>query len=452
LNGEINSNPKKKKRWQMTNEERVRDFQRNLYQKAKQEPEFRFYALYDKVKLDHFLYEAYRRVKANRGAPGVDNITFKDIETKGLEGFIENVQKELESRTYRPKPVKRVMIPKANGKMRPLGIPTIKDRVVQMSCKMVIEPIFEADFEETSYGFRPKRSAKEAIAKIKQNLKEGKTQVYDADLSAYFDTIPHGKLLILIGLRISDKYIIHLIKMWLKAPVMEDGKMSGGKKNKVGTPQGGVISPLLANIYLHLIDKLVNNTQKVFVKCGVTIVRYADDFVLMGKRISEKVLIKLKDVLGKMELSINYEKSKMIEATKEAFSFLGFTFRYDKDIKDRQWKYWNVIPSDKALKKAKENIAKYLQKRGHFPPNRIVKDLNSKIRGWINYFTINGISYPAVAKRKLRWYMVHKIDRYYKKKSQRKCKLYGYNAFNKLVEKYQLIDPTKYSKWDYVKA
>jgi len=205
-----------------------------------------------------FLLEAYYRVKANKGSAGIDGKGFGNIEEIGLYTFIEEIHNELKNHTYKPEPVKRVYIPKANGKERPLGIPTIKDRVVQMSCKIVIEPIFEADFEDNSYGFRPKRSAKDAIKAIKTNLKEGKTEILDADLSSYFDTIPHDKLMSLIGQRISDKYVLRLIKMWLKTPVSENGKLQGGKKNKVGTPQGGVISPLLANIYLNLLDKIVN--------------------------------------------------------------------------------------------------------------------------------------------------------------------------------------------------
>ncbi len=247
-----------KPKYLKTDTERVQDFQRNLYLKAKQEEKFKFYVLYDKVRLPHFLREAYKRCKANKGCSGVDGIQFEDIEEKGLDNFIENLIKELEDKTYKPSPVLRVEIPKANGKTRLLGIPTIKDRVVQMAVKLVIEPIFEADFEETSYGFRPKRSAKDAVKKIWENLKSGKIEVYDADLSAYFDTIPHKELMFLVAQRISDKNILHLLKMWLKAPVMVNGSPKGGKKNKVGTPQGGVISPLLANIYLHLLDKVVN--------------------------------------------------------------------------------------------------------------------------------------------------------------------------------------------------
>jgi len=242
----------------MSDEEKVLDLQRKLYLKAKQERSFKFYVLFDKIYSWRFLKEAYRRVKANRGASGVDNVDFEQVEEYGVEKYLTGLQDELRTKTYRPQPVLRVHIPKANGKMRPLGIPTIKDRIVQMSCKMVLKPIFEADFEDSSYGFRPKRSAKDAMRRIKENLKAGKTEILDADLSSFFDTIPHDKLMILVGQRVSDRHIIKLLKMWLKCSVVENGRIIGGNKVKKGTPQGGVISPLLANIYLHLMDRLVN--------------------------------------------------------------------------------------------------------------------------------------------------------------------------------------------------
>ncbi|MCK4983324.1 MAG: group II intron reverse transcriptase/maturase [Victivallaceae bacterium] len=435
-----------KESYHLKDEEKVRNFQRKIYQKAKQEPKFRFYVLYDKVRNLSFISEAYRRVKANKGKPGVDGMSFDDIEESGKLDFLLNIIEELKDKTYRPFPVKRVMIPKANGKMRPLGIPIIKDRVVQMSCKMVIEPIFEADFENTSYGFRPKRNAKQAITKIKENLKQGKVNVYDADLSAYFDTIPHAKLLTLIALRISDKNIIHLIKMWLKAPINENGKISGGKKNKVGTPQGGVISPLLANIYLHLLDKLINNVKRIFVHAGVVIVRYADDYVLMGKKITASMMSVMMSLLNRMGLRINEEKSKFINAEKEPLHFLGFTIRYDNDIKGRYWKYWNVFPAEKSQKKIREKIKNVLKKKGHYSPFKISKTLNSITRGWINNFNIPKVSYTALARRKLRYYLIDRLHRYFKRKSQRKCKLYGDNAFQKLVEYYGLIDPRYYAQ------
>ncbi len=447
------SNPEAKPKSLMSDMERVRDFQRKIYQKAKQEKTYRFYVLYDKVSLRHFLREAYKHCKANNGKPGADGITFADIERDGVENFLEEIKKSLEGETYKPQPVLRVEILKANGKTRPLGIPVIRDRVVQAAVKLVIEPIFEADFEDTSYGFRPERSTKDAETQIKKNLTDGLAEVYDADLSAYFDTIPHDKLMILLEKRISDIRILRLIKMWLKAPVVKGNRIIGGKKNKIGTPQGGVISPLLANIYLHLLDKAVNRKDGVFSEFGVKIVRFADDFILMGKRMPSEVLDYLHNMLERMELKINKEKSRLVNAYKESFDFLGFTHRYSNDLFGAQKKYWNIEPSMKAQKNIRKNIKDYLKKEGHLAPEIIVADLNRKIRGWINNFTIEKVSYPAKAKRNLRYYLNKKLARFYKRKSQRKCKLYNRGAFDVLVNEYGLVDPASYvPKWRTVKA
>lgn len=440
-----NSNLQKKpKRSEMSDEERVRDFQRKLYLKAKQDKDCKFYVLYDKISLPHFLREAYKRVKANKGAHGIDGITFDDIEKEGAEKFLEGIQKELREKTYKPEAVKRVMIPKANNKLRPLGIPTIKDRVIQMSCTMVIEPAFEADFEECSYGFRPKRSAKDAVKKIKDYLKEGKTEIYDADLSSYFDTIPHDKLLKLIARRISDKNVIHLIKMWLKAPVDEDGKRGGGKKSTLGTPQGSVISPLLANIYLHVLDRIINSPKYPFKKHGVKMVRYADDFVLMAKTMHAEAIKGVQKILSLLKLSINEEKTRKLNAKDEPFDFLGFRFQQRDSIYGANRKYWNVTPSKKSMNKIRATIKEYLQSSGHKPAQTIARELNSKIRGWLNYFTIEKVSYPAMAKQKLRWYLMERLNKYYRRKSQRRCKLYGNRAYEALVNRFGLIDPCTY--------
>jgi len=436
-----------KRKSEMTDNERVRDFQRKLYQKAKQDKEFRFYVLYDKIRIMYFLREAYRRVKQKGGSAGIDGITFADIEKQGLEEYLEIIQTELKDRTYSPMAVKRVMIPKSNGGKRPLGIPTIKDRIVQMSCKMVIEPIFEADFEEVSYGFRPKRSQAEAVSKIKEHIQTGKMEILDADLTKCFDTIPHKKLMILLGKRISDKNVLHLIKMWLKAPIKEpDNRISGGKKNKVGTPQGSVISPLLANIYLHILDRVISSIKYLFYKEGIKIVRYADDFVLIGKKISSAIFNKMNNLLDRLDLKLNKVKTKKLnlKEEKEGFNFLGFTFKMSKDLFGKNKNYLNVVPSKKSETRIKTKISEYLKRNGHKPPNELVKDLNEILRGWVNYFTIKKVSYPAMTKRKLRFYLSKKLCRYYKRKSQRKCKLYNQGVFQYLVDKYNLIDPTKY--------
>lgn len=440
--GDLQTRPKS----QMSDKERVRDFQRKLYQKAKQEERFRFYVLYDKVRLPHFMRESYKRCKANGGSAGTDGKTFEDVEIYGVDKFLAEIIDELENKTYKPQPVLRVHIPKANGKARPLGIPVIKDRIIQMAVKLVIEPIFEADFEDSSYGFRPCRSAGDAVREIKQKLQDGKGEVFDADLSSYFDTIPHKELLQLIGKRISDKNVLHLIKMWLKAPVMENGRLTGGRGNKLGTPQGGVISPLLANIYLHLLDKAVNREDGVFYQCGIKIIRYADDWVLMAKRMPQRALDDLNKLLKSMKLKLNGDKSKMVNAFDESFDFLGHTFRLDDDVLGRKFrKYWNVEPSSKSQKKVREKIREYLGHNGHKPPQDVANDLNTITRGWINYFSIKGVTYPNKAKRNLRYYLRGKLTRYYKRKSQRKSKLYNQGAFKVLVSKYGLIDPTKYA-------
>ncbi|MCK4516079.1 MAG: group II intron reverse transcriptase/maturase [Spirochaetaceae bacterium] len=377
-------------------------------------------------------------MKANHGAPGIDGVTFSDLEAEGEGEFIETIRKELVEKSYRPSPVKRVMIPKANGKMRPLGIPTIKDRVAQMACKMIIEPIFEADFQEGSYGFRPRRSAKDAVREIKGHLNAGREQVLDADLSNYFDTIPHRKLLILVGMRISDRHVLHLIKQWLKAPVEEDGRISGGKKNRRGTPQGGVISPLLANIYLNLVDKLVARMKDI--PEDVRIVRYADDFVLMGREISDRVLEKLHEVLTRMDLQLNTEKTRIVNAAEESFDFLGFTFQKRWSRTQRGMKYYHVQASMKAMKKIRANIKEYLKGNLHRGSKVVIKNLNWKVRGWLNYFAMPGTTQAWKAADMLRGYLKESLYRYHRRKSQRYNERFCRNAYYIWMDK-GLVDP-----------
>jgi group II intron reverse transcriptase/maturase len=273
--------------------EKIRELQRKLYQKAKQEKEFRFYLLYDKVYRMDILDHAYKLVKANKGDCGVDGVTFESIEKMegGEQGYLDSIAKELEEKVYKPMPVRSVYIPKTDGSRRPLGIPTIKDRMVQMAVKIIIEPIFEADFHENSYGFRPNKNAHQAVDNASYHLVKEKTQVIDVDISKYFDTIAHDRLLKLVAKRIVDKNILRLIKMWLKAPVVEEGE--DGKKrykgNDKGTPQGGVISPLLANIYLNVLDT-VWKLKKVQERFGARLIRYADDFIVLTKSNTERIL------------------------------------------------------------------------------------------------------------------------------------------------------------------
>lgn len=425
--------------------ERVGMLQEKLYCKAKQESGYKFYVLYDKMYIPYMMEEAYKIVKANDGMPGIDGQNFTDIERYGKEKFLDELREDLRKRIYKPEAVRRVWIDKENGGKRPLGIPTIRDRVAQTVCKMIIEPIFEADFEESSYGFRPHRSTKDAMKVIKENLQEGRTEILDADLSSYFDTIPHDKLRKVLEMRISDPRILHLIELWLRSPTIEDGKFTGGKKHKVGTPQGGVISPLLANIYMHLVDKMVNNPQGLYSKAGIKIVRYADDFVLQGKEITKEAMEKLRSILSRMGLTLNEQKTREINAKDTSFNFLGFTIRYDRSIYGGNTRYWNIIPSEKSENKIRKKLKEFLRHNGHSNPKQVADGLNTKLRGWLNYFTIPKVSYPAVSKSAIRFYLVESLYRYYNRKSQRRSRLYGTQAFELLVTKYGLIDPTKYN-------
>lgn len=435
----------KRRRNEIPDAERVLTLQEKLYQKAKQERGYKFYVLYDKMFIPYMLRHAWKSVRANGGAPGVDRVTIADIESRGVESYLNVLGEELRKQTYEPQAVKRAMIPKANGGERPLGIPTVRDRIAQTVCKMILEPIFEADFEDSSYGFRPKRSSKDAIGAIRENLKEGRTEVYDADLSRYFDTIPHDKLQIALKERITDPRILRLINKWLKVPVCENGKYTSGKGNGTGTPQGGVISPLLANIYFHLLDRIINNVKSLFWKFGVKIVRYADDFVLMGRTLPVAVTDRLKSLLDRMGLMINQTKTRQIDAKKESFNFLGFTIRYDSDINGRNTSYWNIMPGNKSEQKIRDKIKDYLKTHGHFKALEVARGLNTIMRGWLNYFEIKGVSYPAMSKRRLRVYLSESLYRYYNRKSQRRCRLYRHNAFEVLTTRFGLIDPTKYA-------
>jgi len=376
----------------LTTPEAIRTLQRKLYIKAKQEPAYRFYALYDKVYRADVLAFAYRLVRANKGSPGVDGMSFEAVEREiGIDKFLLELAQALENKTYRPDPVRRVMIPKADGSMRPLGIPTIRDRVAQMAVKLIIEPIFEADFCDTSYGFRPKKSAHEAVDDIADALHQGYTWVIDADLLKYFDSVPHAKLLAVVAERIVDGVILHLIKLWLKAPVKgldEDGtekNVGGGKASRKGTPQGGVISPLLANCYLHLLDRIWDRHQ-LERKLQARIVRYADDFVVLCRGGVEAPLKLIRQVLRRLDLTLNETKTHLVDARKESFNFLGFAIRVSKGRRTGK-RYTHVCPAPKSLAKIKARIKQQTARElTPVPLDEIIRNVNASLRGWVNYF------------------------------------------------------------------
>ena len=376
----------------LTTPDEIRTLQRKLYTKAKQEPAYRFYALYDKVWRADILMFAYHLVRANKGSPGIDGVNFDDLEQKiGIDRFLSELAQDLKDKTYHPSPVRRVMIPKADGSQRPLGIPTIRDRVAQMAVKLIIEPIFEADFCPNSYGFRPKKSAHDAVDEIAEALHQGYTQIIDADLSKYFDSIPHAKLLAVVAERIVDGAILHVIKLWLKAPVIEEDKdgtkknVGGGKANSKGTPQGGVISPLLSNCYLHLLDRIWEK-HRLRWKLKARIVRYADDFVVLCAGAVDAPLTTVRHVLDRLDLELNETKTRMVDARQESFNFLGFAIRVSKGLKTGK-SYPHVCPAPKSLAKIKDRITQLTaRERTPIPLEDIVGSMNASLRGWSGYF------------------------------------------------------------------
>lgn len=375
--------------------ENIRSLQRKLYCKAKAEPAFRFYLLYDKICRSDILLHAYQRARDNAGAPGVDGRTFDQIEASGVEAWLADLREDLVSKTYRPQAVRRVKIPKPGGGERPLGIPTIRDRVVQTAAKLVLEPIFEADFEDNAYGYRPKRSAGDAIRRVHRALRRGQTDVVDADLSKYFDVIPHGALMQSVARRIVDRHVLHLIKMWLRAPVEErddEGKrrMSGGNGNRKGTPQGGVVSPLLANVYMNRFLKYWRLTErgKAF---RADIVSYADDFVILSRGFADEALAWTRTVMTKLGLSINETKTSLKNARTERFDFLGYSFGPHHGTKDGS-PYLGASPSTKSVQRLKTKVRDLLKPGEKGPWPNVCKRLNRLLSGWEAYFGYGSLS------------------------------------------------------------
>ena len=369
---------------------KIRELQIKLYRKAKNEPGYRFYMLYDKIYREDILAHAYARARANHGAPGVDGQSFEEIESGGLEAWLTGIREELRHKTYEPQPVRRKMIEKQGGGERPLGIPTIRDRVVQTAAKIVLEPIFEADLEPSAFGYRPKRSAQDAIRKVHKLVCEGYTDVVDADLSKYFDTIPHCELMQCVARRIVDREVLRLIKMWLTAPVEErdeNGKrrLTGGKDRHCGTPQGGVASPLLANLYMNRLLKGWRNTKRGE-QYDAQIVNYADDFVILSRGKAAEALNWTRQVVDRMGVTLNEAKTSIKQARKESFNFLGYTFGPHRYKKDGHW-YLGASPSKKAVARIKEKVGDHLGRSNTGTWEEVRDRLNQILRGWSAYFS-----------------------------------------------------------------
>jgi RNA-directed DNA polymerase len=389
--------------------EKLRELQRKLYRKAKQEPTYRFYSLYDKVYRPDILVHAYALVRDNGGAPGVDGRTFADIEEYGERRFLADLGRELREGTYRPDAVRRVMIPKPDGGERPLGIPTVRDRTVQAAAKLVLEPIFEADFTANAYGYRPGKSGLDAVKEVHRTLKAGYTQVVDADVSKFFDSIPHSDLLRSVARRVADGRMLRLVKLWLKAPVEETGEKGRSRRRgsgNRGTPQGGVLSPLLANIYMRRFLKAWEE-RGAERKLKARIVNYADDFVILCRSTPERALSVARHILARMGLELNETKTRTCDAWREPFDFLGYTFGRQHYFGSGN-AYLGASPSRRSVARLKGAVRKYTHLT-FWSEDEVVRTVNTRVRGWIAYFSYGSLWRPYV---KLEHFLQARIRRW----------------------------------------
>jgi RNA-directed DNA polymerase len=401
-----------------TPKEKVQQLQEKLGHAAKENKKRRFHALYDKIYRWDVLCEAWKRVKANKGAAGIDAVTLADIEEQGETPFLKACERELKEGSYHPQPVRRQYIPKKDGKQRPLGIPTVRDRVIQMATKLVIEPIFEADFEEVSFGFRPKRSAKGALDRIRKACNRKGNWVVDVDIQGYFDNINQEKLMKLVQMRINDRRILKIIRKWLSAGVLEEGTV---RRSDLGTPQGGVISPLLANIYLNYFDQLWEKHGKGMGE----LTRYADDLVVVckTKKDAEHAYKLIRTIMERLELTLHPTKTRIVGlwTGNEGFDFLGMHHRKTQAETSQGKVYYTT--QQWLTQKAEERIREVVKERLAPPSMRSrsieehVKWLNPKIQGWRNYYYTN---YSQKKLAKLDWYILGRLTRWYAKKRQRR--------------------------------